>query len=170
MSADPTTQSKSAQQPIWLLIVRPIIILACFVVGCVALRMIVVRGTFMDNETTPKWSEDGIDITTARDAMRRGDFGQASHILKQLLLKQPNHGEAHQMLGRMYLQTGDRSRSLEHYRIALQYLPGNREAEHAVEMLSAESLGQAAGGANGSQPIRSGTNSTSSAAGSRRSP
>jgi cytochrome c-type biogenesis protein CcmH/NrfG len=52
------------------------------------------------------------------------------------------------MLGRIYLQTGDKTRALEHYRMALEYLPGDREAEHAVEELSAETVGQQDGAGN----------------------
>jgi tetratricopeptide (TPR) repeat protein len=169
MSDHPQSERLSATPPpAWLQILRPVLILACFVLGFVAFERIVIRGTVFDGKTTPRWSEDGIDITSARDAVRRADFDGASRILKQLILKQPNYGEAHQMLARVYLQTGDRQRALEHYKIALSNLPGDRESERAVEMLRADSIGQQDGPANGSQPIRSETNSTSSAAGSRR--
>jgi hypothetical protein len=168
MSDDPKTERPSPTPgPVWLQIIRPVLILACCVLGFVAFERIVIRGTVFDGKTTPKWSDDGIDLSSARDAMRRADFDQASRILKQLVLKQPNHGEAHQMLGRICLQTGDRQRALEHYTIALHYLPGDRESERAVELLRTESFSQD-GAANGSQPIRPETNRTSTAAGSRR--
>jgi tetratricopeptide (TPR) repeat protein len=166
MSADPKSERPSATTPVWLQILRPVLILVCCVLGFVAFDRIVIRGTVFDGKTTPKWSGDGLDLSTARDAMRRADFEEASRILKQLLLKEPNHGEAHQLLGRIYLQTGDRQRALEHYEMGSRYLPGDRESERALEILRA--LGQQDGPANGSQPIRSVTNRTSSTAGSRR--
>lgn len=156
--------------PNWLLLLRPIMILVCFIIGFVAFQRIVIRGTVFDGKTPPAWSKDGIDITTARDAVRRADFPDAQRILKQLIMKQPKHGEAHQMLGRIYLQTGDRKRALEHYEVALSVWPGDRESERAVEMLRAESTGQLDGAVKQSQPVRPESERTSGASGSGRWP
>lgn len=152
----------------WLQTLRPVLILVCFIIGFVAFRQLVIRGTIFDGKTPPAWSKDGIDISTARDAVRRAEFEEAKRILMQLIMKQPNHAEAHQMLGRIYLQTGDRARALKHYRVALSYWPGDRESERAVEILQAGSSGQQDSTANRSQQIRSETNRMSSVAGSDR--
>ena len=170
MSDDPRKDPRTitAPPPTWLLILRPVLILVCFIVGFVALRMIVIRGTFMDTETTAKWSEDRIDLYEARNALQRADFDGATKILNRLIERQPHYAEAHRMLARIYLQREDRQKALKHYEIAQQYWPGDEESRHAVEALRIEGIGQQGGPANGSQPIRSETNSTSEAAGSRR--
>jgi DNA-binding SARP family transcriptional activator len=142
------------------------LILGCFIVGCVALRFIVIRGTFMDTDTTVKWSEDRIDLYEARNAMQKADFDGATRILNRLVERQPHYAEAHRMLGRIYLQRGDRQKAFKHYEIAEQYWPGDEESKHAVAALRTELTGQQGGSANRNQPVQLGTNSTSAPAGS----
>jgi tetratricopeptide (TPR) repeat protein len=168
MSDNPQPERPTrAPTPTWVQLLRPVLVLICFIIGFVAFHRVVIRGTVFDGMTPPAWSKDGIDISTARDAARRADFEEATRILKQLIMKQPNHAEAHQMLGRIYLQTGDRTRALEHYQVALSCWPGDRESERAVEILRVGSFGQD-GAANRSQPIHLETNGTSWTAGSDR--
>jgi len=124
------------------ILLRPLWILACFVLGFMALDRIVIRGSVFDPSTPSRWSDDGIDIISAREAMRRADFAQAGVILKELIAREPNHGEAHQLLGRLYLQKGQPDLALQHYKTARTYLPGDKESERAVEMLTARSFAQ----------------------------
>lgn len=170
MNDDPRKDPKTstAPPPAWLLLLRPVLILGCFIVGFVALRMIVIRGTFMDTETTARWSEDRIDLYEARNALQRADFDGATKILNRLIERQPHYAEAHRMLGRIYLQRDDRQKALKHYEIAKRYWPGDEESRQAVEALRTEGDGQLGGPADGSQPSGSETNRKSKPAGSLR--
>lgn len=140
MNADAGKDPRPAapSSPTWLLLVRPVLILVCFILGCVALRVFVIRGSMLDTGASVKMSEDRVDLFEARNAVQRADFDGAIQILNHLLVKQPNYAEAHRMLGRIYLQMGDREKALKHYQASLRYWPGDEESQHAVEALSAD--------------------------------
>jgi tetratricopeptide (TPR) repeat protein len=130
------TEHKIIQPPpSWVLIVRPFLMLCCFVAGFVAFQKIVIDGSVFDGKTTPAWSNDNIDLYKAREAMRSADFAEAESILLQLIKKQPNFGEAHSMLGHLYLQQDRLDDAERHYHIALDYLPGEDEPAAAIKKI-----------------------------------
>ena len=136
MMMEKQTESKIIQPPAsCVLIVRPFLVLGCFVVGLIALNRIVIEGSIMDGKTMPAWSKDNIDLYNARKAIRSADFAEAESILRQLIKKQSNFGEAHSMLGRLYLQQDRLDDAERHYRIALDYLPGEDEPTAAIEKI-----------------------------------
>jgi tetratricopeptide (TPR) repeat protein len=124
--------------PSWVLIVRPVLVLGCFVVGLIAFNKIVIEGSVMDGRTVPAWSKDNIDLYSARKAIHSADFAEAESILLQLIKKQSNFGEAHNMLGRLYLQQDRPDDAMRHYRIARDYLPGEDEPANAIEKIEAK--------------------------------
>jgi tetratricopeptide (TPR) repeat protein len=113
--------------PSWVLILRPFLVLGCFVVGLIAFNKIVIEGSILDGKTMPAWSKDNIDLSNVRKAIRSADFAEAESILLKLIKKQPHFGEAHCMLGRLYLQQDRLDDAMRHYRIAHEYLPGEYE-------------------------------------------
>ena len=138
--------------PIWLQILRPILVLGCVIVGFVAFDRIITRGTIFDGETTPRWSDDGIDIYSAREAARSAEFPRAESILKELIHKEPRFGEAHRMLGHIYLQQDRLDVALQHYQIARQYLPGEDEPAAAIELITDRMSQQKAAGGGSATP------------------
>ena len=85
-------------------------------------------------------------------------------------MKTPLYPEAHRRLAGAYLAAGDIEKARQHYAEAFRLFPSeeNEKLLAAIDRrIKAENL-QPDGAANGSQPIRSETNSTPSAAGSRR--
>jgi len=140
---DKQTDPKVIQpQPSWVLIIRPFIVLGCFVAGLIAFNQIVIEGSIMDGKTLPAWSKDNIDLNNARNAIHSADFAKAESILQQLINKQPKFGEAHRMLGRIYLQQDRLDDAMRHYRIAREYLPGEHEAITAIEIIEEKRMGQ----------------------------
>jgi len=121
--------------PSWVLILRPFLSLCCFFIGLVLFNKIVIDGSILDGETVPAWSRGGVDMFNARKAIRSADFAEAESILLQLITKQPNFGEAHSMLGRLYLQQDRWDDALRHYRIANEYLPGEAEPAAAISKI-----------------------------------
>jgi len=128
----------------WVLIVRPFLVLGCFLVGFIMFDRIIIQGSLLDGETTPKWSDDGIDLNSARKAICSADFAEAELILLRLVTKQPHFGEAHRMLGRLYLQQDRFDDALRHYRVARYYLPGDGEPAIAIEQITKKTTSQPA--------------------------
>ena len=102
--------------------------------------------------------------------VRMGDFNKAIRIGEELILKAPQYPEAHRRLAGAYLAAGKIEKAREHYAEAFRLFPSeeNEKLLMAMDKRSEAKNPQPNGAANGSQPIRSETNRTSSAAGSRR--
>ena len=111
----------------------------------------------------PTWSDVDWNI-------RRANLDEAVRIGEELIQKTAQYPEGHQRLAAAYLAAGKIEKAREHYAQAFHLFPSeeNERLLVAIERRIKEGNPQPNGAANGSQPFRSETNSTSSAAGSRR--
>jgi len=117
------------------------------------------------SEQPPGWYDVRRDV-------RMGDFDKAISIGEKLVQKTPQDPEAHRDLADVYLAAGKLEKARESYAEAVRLFPSeeNQKLLSAIKRRISAENPQPEGGANGSQPIRSETSPTSSAAGSRRSP
>ncbi len=114
-------------------------------------------------------SEETSDWYDVDQCVRRGDFDKAIGIGEKLLLKTPQYPEAHRRLAGAYLAAGNVEQARKHYAEAFRLFPSEENEKLVVAIDKRSKAGNPQeNSANGSQPIRSETNRTSSAAGSRR--
>jgi tetratricopeptide (TPR) repeat protein len=118
-----------------------------------------------DKTEKPTWSDVDWNI-------RRGNLDEAIRIGEELIQKAPQYPEGHLRLAAAYLAAGTIHKAREHYVQAFHLFPSeeNEKLLLAIDRRIKEGVYQPNGAAKASQPIRSETNSTSSAPGSRRSP
>jgi tetratricopeptide (TPR) repeat protein len=115
-----------------------------------------------DKPEKPTWSDVDWNI-------RRANLDEAIRIGAELTQKMPQYPEGYHRLAAAYLAAGKVEKAREHYAHAFRLFP-SEESEKlllAIDRRIKEGP-QPNGAANGSQPLRSETNSTSSSAGSRR--
>jgi len=110
------------------------------------------------SKETPDWYDVDQNV-------RRGDFDKAIQLGETLILKTPQYPEAHRRLAGAYLAAGNVEESRKHYAEAFRLFPSdeNEKLLSAIEKRSKAENPQPDSAANGSQPIRSATNRTSSA-------
>lgn len=111
---------------------------------------------------TPTWNDVDWNV-------RRANLDEAIRVGEELIQRMPQYAEGHHRLASAYLAAGKTDQAREHYAQAFHLFPseGNQTLLIAIEKRIREGTPQD-GPANGSQPIGSETNRTSSAAGSRR--
>jgi tetratricopeptide (TPR) repeat protein len=148
----------------WTLICIAVIIPALVIIGVVAEHQVTRT---IENETVAShadWYDVDADV-------RRGEFEKAIQLGQQLIQKTPESPEAQRRLAGAYLATGRIRKAREHYAEAFRLFPSeeNQKLLTAIDQ-RIKGEGSQQGGANGSQPGRSGTNQASAATGSRRSP
>ena len=110
-------------------------LLLVLVLGMVAMRFLLIKGTLFDKDTTPNWAQEDNDINTVRRAIERGDLPTAERRLNALLVRQPNYGRAHEMLGYIYLQRDQHELALKHYQKATEYEPDDGRIQKALEII-----------------------------------
>jgi tetratricopeptide (TPR) repeat protein len=101
--------------------------------------------------------------------VRYGDIDEAIRIGEELIQKTPQYPEGHNRLAAAYLAAGKIEQAREHYAHAFRLFPSeeNERLLLAIDRRIKGDIPQPNGAANGSQPLRPETNSTSSAAASR---
>jgi tetratricopeptide (TPR) repeat protein len=116
-----------------------------------------------DKPEKPTWSDVDWKI-------RRAEFDEAIRLGEELIQRTPQYPEGHHRLASAYLAAGKTEQAREHYAQAFHLFPSeeNEKLLTAINRRIKEGNPQPDGAANGSQPARSETNRTSSAAGSRR--
>ena len=100
--------------------------------------------------------------------VRVGAFDEAIRIGEELILKTPQYPEAHHRLAGAYLAAGKIQKAREHYAETFRLFPSEENEKLLMAIERRNKAEQPNGAANGSQPFRSETNPTSSAAGSPR--
>ena len=112
---------------------------------------------------TPDWYDVDQNV-------RRGDFDKAIQVGEKLIQKTPQYPEAHRRLAGAYLAAGNVEEAKKHFEEAFRLFPSEENEKLVMAIGKRNEAGnpQPGGPANGSQPIRSETNTTSPAAGSRR--
>jgi tetratricopeptide (TPR) repeat protein len=100
--------------------------------------------------------------------VRVGDFDKAIRIGEELIPKTPQYPEAHRRLAGAYLAAGKIEKARAHYAEAFRLFPSDENEKLLIAIDRRSKAENPDGAANGSQPIRSETNRTSSAAGPRR--
>jgi Tfp pilus assembly protein PilF len=71
---------------------------------------------------------------------RRGELREAAALFEQALERDERPGGAHLNLARACEALGERGRAREHYARALEWLPGNREAQRSLRRLDRAAL------------------------------
>jgi tetratricopeptide (TPR) repeat protein len=147
----------------WSLIFIAIFIPALIVFAVLMEQRVKTKLESVGSVETPDWYDVDQNV-------RRGDFDKAIQIGEKLILKTPQYPEAHRRLAGAYLAAGDIEKARQQYAEAFRLFPSeeNEKLVVAIERRSKAGNPQPDGAANGSQPIGSETNTTSSAAGSRR--
>jgi len=147
----------------WSLIFVAVFVPALIIFGVLMEQRMSTKLESVVSEETPDWYD-------VEQNVRRGDFDKAIQIGEKLILKTPLYPEAHRRLAGAYLAAGDIEKARKHYAEAFRLFPSdeNRKLLAAIDGRRRAENPQPNGAANGSQPIRSETNTTSSAAGSRR--
>ena len=147
----------------WSLIAVAVVIPAMIIVGILVERRVETHL----GEIAPGQKPDWYDVD---QNVRAGDFDKAIRIGEELLPKTPQYPEAHRRLAGAYLAAGKIEKARAHYAEAFRLFPSdeNEKLLVAIEKRSNAENSRPAGAADGSQPIRSETNRTSSATGSRR--
>lgn len=150
----------------WSFITMVIIIPAMIVFGIVIVKR---EAASMEDTSSPQkpekpaWSDVDWKI-------RHADLDEAIRIGEELIQKTPQYPEGHQRLALAYLAAGKTEQARQHYAQAFQLFPSeeNEKLLIAINKRIKEGISQPDGERNGSQSIRSETNQTSGAAGSRR--
>jgi tetratricopeptide (TPR) repeat protein len=147
----------------WSLIFIAVFIPALIIFGVLMERRVSTKLESVGSEETPDWYD--VD-----QSVRRGDFDKAIQIGEKLIVKTPLYPEAHRRLAGAYLAAGDIEKARQHYAEAFRLFPSeeNEKSLAAIDRRIRSENPQQDGAATGSQPIRTETNRTSSAAGSRR--
>ena len=145
----------------WSLIFIAVCIPALIVFGVIMEHH--VKTTLEDVE--PGGKQDWYDVDRN---VRVGDFDKAIRIGEELILKTPQYPEAHRRLAGAYLAAGKVEKASEHYAEAFRLFPSEENEKLLMAIERRNKAEQPNGAANGSQPFRSETNPTSSAAGSPR--
>ena len=147
----------------WSLIFVAVLIPALIIFGVLMERRVSTKLESVASEETPDWYDVDQNV-------RRGDFDKAIQIGEKLIVKTPLYPEAHRRLAGAYLAAGSIEKARLHYAEAFRLFPSeeNEKLLAAINERSKAENPQKEGAANGSQPIRAETNSTSSSAGSRR--
>jgi len=146
----------------WSLIFVAVFVPALIIFGVLMEQRMSTKLESVVSEETPDWYD-------VEQNVRRGDFDKAIQIGEKLILKTPLYPEAHRRLAGAYLAAGDIEKARKRYAEAFRLFPSdeNRKLLAAIDGRRRAENPQPNGAANGSQPIRSETNPTSSAAGSR---
>ena len=150
----------------WSFIAVGVFIPALIVVGIVMEKRL---NTSLDDIRAP----DKPETTTWSDVdwnIRRAKLDEAIRIGEELIQRTPQYPEGHARLASAYLAAGKIEPAREHYAQAFRLFPSeeNQRLLTAIDKRMKDGNPQPDGPASGSQPIRSGTNRTSGAAGSRR--
>ena len=149
---------------------RSFIVMAVLIPVMVIFGIVMVKRETASMEDTlapqkpekPAWSDVDWKI-------RHADLDEAIRIGEELIQKTPQYPEGHQRLASAYLAVGKTEQARQHYAQAFQLFPSaeNDQLLIAIDKRIKAGNSQPNGAADGSQPFRSETNSTSSAAGSR---
>jgi tetratricopeptide (TPR) repeat protein len=150
----------------WSFIVMAIILPAMIVFGIVIVKR--EAASLEDTSSpqkpeTPAWSD--VDWK-----MRHAELDEAIRIGEELIEKSPQYLEGHQRLASAYLAAGKIEWARQHYEQAFHLFPSeeNERLLIAIDKRIKEVNPQPDGATNRSQPVRPGTNQTSTAAGSGR--
>jgi tetratricopeptide (TPR) repeat protein len=110
----------------------------------------------------PDWGE--VDWKT-----RHGNFDEAIRVGEELIQGMPQYPEGHHRLASAYLAAGKIEQAREHYAQAFRLFPSeeNEKLLIAIDRRIKEGNLEPGGAASGKQPVRSETNRTSRATGSR---
>ena len=109
----------------------------------------------------PAWSDVDWNI-------RRANLDEAMRIGEELIQRTPQYPEGHHRLAAAYLAAGKIEKAREHYAQAFHLFPSEENEKLLVAIDRRIKEGNPNGATNGSPPISSETNRTSSAAGSHR--
>jgi hypothetical protein len=150
----------------WTFIIAAVLVPGMIVVGIVAENRL--ETTMEDTRPADKtnnftWSDVDWNI-------RRANLDEAIRVGEELIRKTPQYPEGHHRLATAYLAAGKTEHAREHYAQAFHLFPSeeNEKFLMAIERRIKQENPQPNGAANGSQPPRSETNRTSSAAGPPR--
>ena len=147
----------------WSLIVVAVLVPGMIIFGIVAenrLKAGMEDVPSPDKAEKPTWTDVDWNV-------RRANLDEAIRIGEELIQKTPQYPEGHHRLATAYLAAGKTEQAREHYAQAFHLFPSedNEKSLIAIEKRIKEGNPQPNGPANGSQPVRSETNRTSSAAG-----
>ena len=147
----------------WSLIFIALFIPALIIFGVIMQHHLKTTVDDVNSEEKQNWYDVDRNV-------RGGDFDKAIRIGEELILKTPQYPEAHRRLAGAYLAAGKVEKAREHYADAFRLFPSeeNEKLLMAIERRSKAENPQPNGAAKRNQSIRAETNSTSSAAGSRR--
>jgi len=150
----------------WSLIVVAVVVPGMIIVGIVMenrfnASMEDIRSP--EKPAKPTWHDVDWNI-------RRANLDDAIRIGEELIQRMPEYPEGHHQLASVYLAAGKTEKARQHYAQAFQLLPSeeNEKLLAAIEKRIKEGNPQLNGAADGSLLIRSETNRTPGAAGSRR--
>jgi cytochrome c-type biogenesis protein CcmH/NrfG len=138
---------------------------------------LIVFGIVMENRLSASMEEVHSPEKAAKPSwndvdwnIRRADPDEAIRIGEELIQKMPQHPEGHLRLASAYLAAGRADKARDHYAEAFRLLPTEENGKllAAIDRRIKAGNPQPDGAANRSQPVRSETNSTPSAAGFRR--
>jgi len=96
--------------------------------------------------------------------IRHAEFDEAIRIGEELIQKTPQYPEGHHRLASAYLAAGKTEQAREHYAQAFHLFPSEDNEKFLIAIEKRIKEGSPNSAANGSQPIRSETNRTSSVA------
>ena len=149
----------------WSFIVIGVLIPAMIVFGIIMEKRLQTGMEAVSSNEKPEkpdWSD--VDWKT-----RRGNFDEAIRIGEELIQRMPQYPEGHHRLASAYLATGKTEQARQHYAQAFRLFPSeeNEKLLIAIDKRIKEGNLQPDGAPSGNQSIRSETNRTSPAAGSR---
>lgn len=124
----------------------------------------------LDAELEAVTSGETLDWYDVDQNVGRGDFDKAIQLGEKPIQKTPQYPEAHRRLAGAHLAAGNVEEAKKHFEEAFRLFPSEENEKLVVAIGKRNEAGNPppGGPTNGSQLIRSETNRTSSAAGSRR--